>query len=360
MNLKSFAFAILAFTFVAYAKTPQLEPYEGFFSAEALLASQDLTPSVADRILNSAYRLEIGEGEHGSAFAINARGYLVTNVHNLAGCLREHGVLKTGYAGEKGPLPCKSLKLTSSDSTKSFTGVEVLGSFPLLDVETTSDVALIHVNEMLDGYLELAKNLPSRGESLFIAGFPGATSRDLSRIKHVSQDLTLAQEGIETYFKIDQDEIGENNVLMTFWLQNFFVKIQPAIGFSNYLSGKLLQNDSGFQPLSPEGDFAAYSSKLAEHTRDLEKAIADMKLNIERVREKLESNKIEEGSYPEADDNFRFMRASFDTQTDFRLFFESDGGPGLSGSPVLNSLGQVVGHCECRGIKRPAQWFSLR
>ena len=306
---------------------------EGFF-----------TPSQVPRLPISdphktVFKLEIGQAEmHGTAFAISSE-LLVTNAHNIRRCLLDHGLEGTGYSNEKGPLQCDSLDILSADEAKKFK-FSLLGS-TLYQGGNDLDFAIIRVPGLNAKPVTLVHNTFTEGSELFVIGYPGETFRSKAALQTKLNSLDLL-------FKIVFDSGNElssldlsqltSEELMLIWLNRFFIKLQPHVAWSDYLSGELLGKEwlplMAWQSEPPN----LYLRNLTGHLDTFKKTLLLFQLILERSY----ISAIED--YNDADGKLRVSKSIYShSVTDSIHILEGDATPGSSGSLVLDTEGNAVG-----------------
>ncbi len=150
--------------------------YSGFDDPKDLL---DL-PFKND-LRNSVFKIVIHKeaGMFGTAYALK-EDILLTNVHNITQCLRDHGMIDSGYDGSKGPLICKSLSLIDSQGND-LNSVELLGSNNRHNNDN-KDFAVIKIKGLNANPIVLNANGPQIGSLLYVAGFPSKTYRSPEKL----------------------------------------------------------------------------------------------------------------------------------------------------------------------------------
>ncbi|MBK7845402.1 MAG: hypothetical protein IPJ71_17285 [Bdellovibrionales bacterium] len=287
---------------------------------------------------NSVFKIEIAPKMHGTAFAISNE-VMVTNVHNVTQCLRDYGYVDTGYDGSRGPLNCKSLALILPDSSKA-KGIKLLGSNSRHG-NGGWDFAIIKLSGLNAVPISLGKSGPVAGESLFVAGFPGATYRGKEAIlEKIEKFVDLFEAIFETQSKlgsIDTNKKSSEEIFQLF-LKDGFTKLQPHTTWSEFLSGSLIGRS--WNPLLAwqNESSATYYQNLIRHIELFKK---DSFILLSMVQK---GSYIAITGYPDADGSLKVSKAELhrDAEPGVKIL-HGDATPGSSGSLVVNEAGVAVG-----------------
>ena len=306
--------------------------YDGFYEPG------DLPQFPLTSIEKSVFKIEIAPEMHGTAFSISSE-ILVTNVHNVTQCLRDHGYVDTGYDGSKGPLDCNSLALILPDSSK-VKGIKLLGSNSRHN-NSGWDFAIIKLSGLNANPIKLRPNGIGTGELVYVVGFPGTTYRAKPAIeKSVNQFVDLFEAIFEVQAKIgiiDPNNKTSQEIFQT-WLPEGFTKLQPNTVWSELLSGSLL-GDS-WNPL-----LAWQSESPKDYFRNLNNHIENFKKDsfiLLSMVEKGSYNAVD--NYPDADGSLKVSKAIYhrDAEPGVKIL-KGDATPGSSGSLVVDTNGFAVG-----------------
>ena len=323
--------------------------FEGFF------APNDLPQFPLSAPERSVFKIEIASNMHGTAFSISSE-IMVTNVHNITQCLRDHGYVDTGYDGSKGPLDCKSLALIFPDTTKA-KGIKLLGSNSGHG-NGGWDFAIIQLAGLNATPLRLSKTGIITGESVYVVGFPGATYRSKEAIDEKLEKFVELFEAIfEVEAKIgaiDANSTTSQEIFQIF-LQDGFTKLQPNTTWSEFLSGSLLGRS--WNPLLAwqSENSEVYYGNLVKHIEFFKKDSFILLSMVEKG-----SLKATPG-YPDADDSLKVSKAEFyrEAEPDIKIL-KGDATPGASGSPVVNKAGVAVGILfQIRALDPDAKEFCI-
>ena len=313
----------------------QLQPYEGFFNLS------DLPQFPLPSIKKSVYKLEISPHIHGTAFAVSS-DILLTNVHNIKRCLMDHGYIKLGYDGSKGPLDCKSLVLVLPNTEK-ITGIKLLASNPhKLNDKKMWDFAVLKVEGLNAKPLQLSSTEKKSSELAYAVGFPGKTLRSKISIKKKLNDFKLLFKELfefrDRFRALKLNEITVQNI-WEFWLKDGFSKLQPYVQFSEFLSGSLIGFTWNPLELNKNETKDNYLNNLKKH---IQKFFEDS-VALSNISQKAYFNSI--SNYPESDGVIKISKALFYKNAENGLkIFKGDITQGSSGSPLIDSKnGSVLG-----------------
>lgn len=308
--------------------------FEGFFSP------QEVSHFPVQSIEKSVFKLEIGPQMHGTGFAISP-DVLITNVHNVTQCLRDHGYVESGYDGSKGPLECKTLNLRYADlSTPQSGRVRLLASNARYD-NGGIDFAVIQISGLKAHPLRLSQSNLKSSEIAFVVGFPGQTFRSTqARMLQLEnlKDVIDAIFGAESLLGSIDAKTKTSQAIFEVWQNEVFLKLQPLTSQSNFLSGSLIGNS--WIPL------LAWQSESSQNYLDNLKIHLELfKKDTFMLMKMIEQNlSIAQSNYPDADNSLKVSRAKFFRSAEAGVqILEGDATPGSSGSVVLDSSGMAVG-----------------
>ncbi|RYZ85174.1 MAG: hypothetical protein EOP04_16515 [Proteobacteria bacterium] len=326
---------------------------EGFHDIDKVSA---FFPQLQKQLQDGIFKVQIGDNKdmHGTAFLINSKGDLLTNVHNVKSCLDEHGSAKTGYDGSRGPLPCKILSLRNFKGD-SLGAITLIASHPYSPAEGPRiEVAVIRSESQ---QVLSQKPLKISGEEipakdLLLVGFAGKTTRsgraiaaDIRKLNQVMQfAFEFGQElGLADVQKLSSDEL-------TRMYLGFFAKAQPLMVDSNELA----------KILFPDTLTKWHSMPPAEVKSAIEKVYVEFRPVLYSYIKMLENLKYEQyrkgfaKSYPDADNNLKVAGETLLKAKSRGIWLlKGDARPGSSGSPVVDENGSVHGILFAIGLINP-------
>jgi hypothetical protein len=309
-----------------------LAPYEGFFNP----AEFHTVPT--NNLTRKVFKVEIGPQSHGTAFAL-AKDVLVTNVHNITECLRDHGLVDTGYDGARGPLPCDSLTVLDTQSQERHK-VLLLGSNSRTEPGAW-DFAVIRAVGLTAIGTPLRASEIEMNKEVFVVGFPGETYRGKSLLQKKRQELIEAFdilfEAADHFESIDPEE-HSSQAIFSLWSTSVFQKLQPMLSRSNFLSGSLMGRTQNPLLTWQRETSQKYLRTVLLHLNELKK---DMYIVLSMVERGLATSAE---NYPDADGNIKISRAELHRiDAAGTLVLQGDATPGSSGSMVLDEAGHAAG-----------------
>jgi len=322
-----------------YANAELQSKYEGFYNITDVPEIQN-----PEKVRKAFYKVIIGPVSYGTAFSISSKSYLLTNVHNVTRCLRDHGMVETGYDGSKGPLECSSLSVLSSDG-HDMGRVFLLGSNPRHN-NFGYDFAVLSVDKSVASFLSFRDDndpvLPS--EELYIVGFPGQTYRSKVELNGLKTAVTVAIDnifGFEEYLSGVEPGKVASEEMFTKWIHDFFAPTQPLLPASNFFAESLLglkYDLHNYQNI----DSTNYLRRLDHYINILKRDAYVLFQNLQRgIR--LRDDDLPGFVYPNASNTLKASYARFGRWEGKELVVKGDVTPGSSGSAILDSVGSILG-----------------
>ncbi len=309
-----------------------LAPCEGFFNPEEFQATS--TANLTKKV----FKLEIGPQSYGTAFALT-KDILITNVHNITQCLRDHGLIDTGYDGGRGQLPCDSLSVLDSQSQQRHK-VLLLGSNSRT-APGARDFAIVRAVGLAAIGTPLISSEVQMGKEFFVVGFPGKTYRGKTLLQKKRQELIgafdILFEAANYFESIDPTEHSSQEIFSV-WSIKVFQKLQPMLSQSNFLSGSLMGRTQNPLLAWQREPSEKYLRTVLLHLNEVKK---DMYIFFSMVERGIATNAV---IYPDANDDLKVSKAkSHKMDNAGALVLQGDATPGSSGSMVLDETGNAAG-----------------
>ncbi len=289
-------------------------------------------------VKNSVFKLVIlkGAGMFGTAYALK-ENILLTNVHNITGCLLDYDMADSGYDGSKGPLACKSLSLIDNEGNELST-VELLGSNPRHNKDDR-DFAVIKVKDLKATPILLNPNGPQVGSPVYVVGFPSTTFRSPQKL---NEKMIVLINIINVVMEIEAkiNSMNQNSTsqdLFTTWMTDGFQKLHPLTKWNEFLSGSILGDE--WNPLIAwqSEEALVYRKNLLDHIRHLKTDAYGFIQIIEKSQLKNNMQDLD------ADDSMKVSKGRVNSISGNAVLVEGDATPGSSGSVVVDSSGNSVG-----------------